>query len=425
MSTSRDALYRAICADPDEDTPRLAFADLVEEEGDALRADFIRAQIALARLPSDDPVAITTRHKNPNAVNGHAMVHTLPKDKDLPAGYGTHAFAFRRGFPWKLGVHTTAAFDAGGAIFEVAPIRALDVGRRGRPDMAAIADWSHLERIERLEFSTDHLGADEVERLGDSPHATRLTELAFEFDGVTAEGLEALGRSPLFSRLTALDLRSNAMPPALLADALGAIRNPGALTRLSLAANRIRGRDAEQLFALPVMRSLEHLDLSDNSFLGPSGTEALARSGILESVRFLNLDDTHPGVPGIRALVESGTLAGVRCLDLAECGLGPVAVKELAQAESLRGLRVLNLSGNKVRDAGAIALAKSPALAGLLELDLSDAELTDAGARALAASSYLDGLLRLNLAAASRDSQAIGPAARWALTRRFGNRVVV
>lgn len=49
MTSSHDALYRAICAHPDEDTPRLAFADLIEEDGDGRRAAFIRAQVALAR----------------------------------------------------------------------------------------------------------------------------------------------------------------------------------------------------------------------------------------------------------------------------------------------------------------------------------------------------------------------------------------
>ena len=34
MIHQRDALYRAIARLPDEDTPRLAYADLVEEEGD-------------------------------------------------------------------------------------------------------------------------------------------------------------------------------------------------------------------------------------------------------------------------------------------------------------------------------------------------------------------------------------------------------
>ena len=43
MTSSHDALYAAICAHPDEDTPRLAFADLLEEDGDSSRAAFIRA----------------------------------------------------------------------------------------------------------------------------------------------------------------------------------------------------------------------------------------------------------------------------------------------------------------------------------------------------------------------------------------------
>jgi uncharacterized protein (TIGR02996 family) len=43
--TDRDALLRAILANPDEDTPRLAFADLLDEEGERKRAAFIRSQI--------------------------------------------------------------------------------------------------------------------------------------------------------------------------------------------------------------------------------------------------------------------------------------------------------------------------------------------------------------------------------------------
>jgi uncharacterized protein (TIGR02996 family) len=44
------ALLRAICADPDDDTPRLVAADWLEEHGDADRAAFIRIQVELARL---------------------------------------------------------------------------------------------------------------------------------------------------------------------------------------------------------------------------------------------------------------------------------------------------------------------------------------------------------------------------------------
>src|SRR5947207_14329991 len=50
--SDRDALYQAILANPDEDTPRLAFADFLDEQGnadDAFRADVIRTHCRLAR----------------------------------------------------------------------------------------------------------------------------------------------------------------------------------------------------------------------------------------------------------------------------------------------------------------------------------------------------------------------------------------
>lgn len=58
MTTTTDdterALYRAICANPDEDTPRLVYADWLQEHGDEDRAEFIRVQceseLRLSRL---------------------------------------------------------------------------------------------------------------------------------------------------------------------------------------------------------------------------------------------------------------------------------------------------------------------------------------------------------------------------------------
>src|SRR5215218_395524 len=43
------ALYRAILAHPDEDTPRLVYADWLDEHGQPDRAEFIRVQCRLAR----------------------------------------------------------------------------------------------------------------------------------------------------------------------------------------------------------------------------------------------------------------------------------------------------------------------------------------------------------------------------------------
>ena len=46
MPTELDFI-RAINADPDDDSPRLIFADWLDEQGECERAEFIRVQIAL------------------------------------------------------------------------------------------------------------------------------------------------------------------------------------------------------------------------------------------------------------------------------------------------------------------------------------------------------------------------------------------
>lgn len=51
--SERDALLRAILQHPDDDTPRLIFADWLDEHGEADRAEFIRAQCLIACVVGD------------------------------------------------------------------------------------------------------------------------------------------------------------------------------------------------------------------------------------------------------------------------------------------------------------------------------------------------------------------------------------
>ena len=53
--SDREAFLRTIVENPEDDVPRLVFADWLEENGDADRAVFIRAQCEVARLPEGDP----------------------------------------------------------------------------------------------------------------------------------------------------------------------------------------------------------------------------------------------------------------------------------------------------------------------------------------------------------------------------------
>jgi uncharacterized protein (TIGR02996 family) len=46
--SDEEALLRAIWAEPDDDAPRLVYAEWLEENGQSERAEFIRVQCVLA-----------------------------------------------------------------------------------------------------------------------------------------------------------------------------------------------------------------------------------------------------------------------------------------------------------------------------------------------------------------------------------------
>ena len=55
--TTEDALLAAIAATPDDDLPRLVYADWLDENGRPIRAEFIRLQIEIAKkemLPREE-----------------------------------------------------------------------------------------------------------------------------------------------------------------------------------------------------------------------------------------------------------------------------------------------------------------------------------------------------------------------------------
>ena len=50
MSSHVEGFFRDILANPDDDTPRLIYADWLDDQGDSARAEFIRVQCELSRL---------------------------------------------------------------------------------------------------------------------------------------------------------------------------------------------------------------------------------------------------------------------------------------------------------------------------------------------------------------------------------------
>jgi uncharacterized protein (TIGR02996 family) len=78
--TDLEALYRAVLASPDEDTPRLAYADEVEERGDPERAELIRLACECAKY---DP-ATNTGHITVPMAKRMLELHTANRERWEP-----------------------------------------------------------------------------------------------------------------------------------------------------------------------------------------------------------------------------------------------------------------------------------------------------------------------------------------------------
>ena len=120
-----DALCRTIVAHPEDDLPRLVYADWIEEHGETDRAGFIRDQIEFARHQPWEPYAARCRHARPNTITGQPWRASLPKIE--PRFWEWHPKApFHRGFGWSLIVRDLMAFlSEAERLFAAAPIGQL------------------------------------------------------------------------------------------------------------------------------------------------------------------------------------------------------------------------------------------------------------------------------------------------------------
>src|SRR5262245_43458423 len=100
-----DAFRKAVLADPDDDLPRLGFADWLEENGQPERAAFVRAQVRLAAMDEDDPARaallrdeaayLPTAKRSVDWYDPPAWLKGLPQ-------WVLEGLDFERGFPARL-----------------------------------------------------------------------------------------------------------------------------------------------------------------------------------------------------------------------------------------------------------------------------------------------------------------------------------
>jgi uncharacterized protein (TIGR02996 family) len=475
------AFLRAIQDHPHEDGPRLVYADRLDEQGDADRAEFIRVQCALARLDEDDDRRAELERRETELWRDHGRAWSKPLRTFA------REFTFRRGFADHVALPVRTFLDRADALFALMPtwsvavraakyhgaelaaspalgrLTALNLGgnRFGTAYAQSLLAALPYGRLEELDLSNNALGPGGAAALAGVAGRARLRALNLDRNRLGDRGLAALAGSAVLDGCRKLHLADNDLGPAGLA-ALAMSPHAAAVTDLNLSAPPTsKQRAGDALATLPEgpgLAQLTRLDLSHSGLtdaglaalagaarwagladlglcanwgLTDAGFQALAQSPHL---RLERLDLSHlriavaqagyswsPTAAGLTALVRSPVVRSLRRLDLSINWIGTPGVEILADAPALGRLTRLNLASCDLTDAAVTALAASPHLTRLRHLDLSGNDITDAAALALARAPALDRLSRLCLRGRLGDPVGAG---RQALRGRFGDILV-
>jgi uncharacterized protein (TIGR02996 family) len=415
--THGDAFLQAVLAEPDDDAPRLIYADWLEERGDP-RGAFIRLQCALERIGPTDQARPDLEDEADDLLHQHEEEWTAPLQRIASE------WRFRRGFVEEATVTGDEFLTRGDDLFNAFPIIRLRI-RLNRGQAAAVALSPHLAMLRALDVPSCRLRDRGVEELLASPHLKRVTALDLAGNELEGPSVRALVESPLMGRLTSLNLSDNGSLGVSAARRLAQSPAVAALQTLGFSYTNIGPAGLRDLLRSTFLTGLTCLragfigsyGAADSLVSGLIGSPVLARltafdlggfsgqAALLELLRLPSLGQLsslclprcslHRECAHI--LTQSSHFSGLSTLDLTNNHVGPAELQMLAASPHLAGLTVLRLGGNGVRDAGARALADSPYVTRLVELDLHKNSIGGPGIQALAGSANLVHLTVLDL----------------------------
>jgi uncharacterized protein (TIGR02996 family) len=189
--SDREALIRGILESPDDDAPRLVFADWLEETGEpanVARAEFIRVQCAIAREPDD------AARRSLYLRETQLEMAWLPQWQGLLRDFaGVEYGLTRRGFVdfvWFDGWH---AWDTNlDALQSELPIHRVRIKRVGPKQLHRLLEDPRLARITHLDLSSTLLDTGSAVAISCSEQVGRLRELILNSNQFCLEGVVAL-----------------------------------------------------------------------------------------------------------------------------------------------------------------------------------------------------------------------------------------
>jgi uncharacterized protein (TIGR02996 family) len=214
--TDHDALLRAILAHPDEDTPRLAFADWLQENEDPDRGEFIRLEVELARTHSNIEMNESSRDLLMNR-----RVELLKRHRHQwlkPFLPHAREAAFERGFIASLDVAASTFLQHAERWFAITPLRRVKFITWSVSDADSHNFFSCFDilfasgllvNLEVIDLEQCQLNASHMARLASCPDLKRLKALLLARNDIQTEGAITIAGMQQLKVLETLDLVGN------------------------------------------------------------------------------------------------------------------------------------------------------------------------------------------------------------------------
>lgn len=199
------AFNQAMLANPDDDLPRLVFADWLDENCPDQRICAVIRQSMNGKV-NPIPFLPTPADVSLCAERGRLSL-TLERDQPPPEDHGCRVL-------WESGWVGGVIFNnpSPPTVFEwlihprMDSVEMLTVFEAGVEVVALVAGADHLTAVRHLNLSLCDFGSDGARTLAASPHLHNLRSLDLSSNPIGDAGLAALAASPLFARLDKLSV---------------------------------------------------------------------------------------------------------------------------------------------------------------------------------------------------------------------------
>lgn len=332
QSDASRAFLDQVLASPDDNVPRLIYADYLEEVGDP-RGEFIRLQCELDELDTLDENYIDGSHRCDELLYEHREQWAAELKQDVRKA------EFARGFIDQITIRARVFIKEADQLYRTTPVNWLRfnyVKGAGIP----LAATEALSNVRSLDLGGLVIPDDDLGALLTSPHLNQMTALRLaHYDAAFSNVIgKTLGEMPSTKVLKHLAIPAGSE----FLDSVGSTGGFPELERLEIYDSYNEGSIAGLAkFKVPKLKKLKVR--VPMTFAHTKNVCALP----VHQLTDLDLESSHLPAKGLKLLGEKGALDNIQTLSLASCGLGVRAADVLFTGNQLAECRSLNLSYNR------------------------------------------------------------------------------